>query len=345
MAGSARVPSRRIFLSYRREDTAYPAGWLYDRLAERFGVEQVFKDVDSIQPGDDFVEVITEAVGSCDVLLALIGDRWLATADGAGKRRIDEPGDFVRLEIEAALTRGIRVVPILVSGATMPGPGDLPPGLAKLAHRQALELSPNRFNSDLSVLLRVLDNITSRTPPGNEARPGRQSGPSPRPSAPTVDFASFIPRAPFHDRYYNGHKLADWKQRAGAHLIDWLPLVPGIIIWYTGNERHLWWGIAIGVLLTVPLWLYNRWYRQGKTGQSWGKRVLRLRLIGVSDENPVGLVKAALRDLAHYLDIVLFYISAILLIFDARRQTLADKVSRQGNKNSRRLPGTLVPGA
>ena len=82
-----------------------------------------------------------------------------------GKRRIDNPDDFVRLEIEAALARTIRVVPILVSEASMPGVNDLPPSLAKLAHRQALELSPNRFNTDLSRLLRVLDNTTSQAPP------------------------------------------------------------------------------------------------------------------------------------------------------------------------------------
>ena len=98
-------------MSYRREDTAYPAGWLYDRLAERFGIAQVFKDVDSIEPGDDFTEVIANAVGSCDVLLALIGDRWLTATNSAGKRRIDNFDDFVRLEIEAALARNIRVVP------------------------------------------------------------------------------------------------------------------------------------------------------------------------------------------------------------------------------------------
>ena len=153
MAKSSRAPSRRIFVSYRREDTAYPAGWLYDRLAERFGIAQVFKDVDSIEPGDDFTEVIANAVGSCDVLLALIGDRWLTATNSAGKRRIDNFDDFVRLEIEAALARNIRVVPILVSEVSMPGVNDLPPSLAKLAHRQALELSPNRFNTDLSRLL------------------------------------------------------------------------------------------------------------------------------------------------------------------------------------------------
>ena len=147
----------RVFISYRREETAYPAGWLYDRLAERYG-GQVFKDVDSIQLGDDFVEVITRAVASCDVLLALIGGEWLTITDAhQQQRRLDDPDDFVRLELEAALTRNVRVIPILVDGATMPRADDLPPSLAGLVRRHALELSPARFDFDTSRLLRVLD--------------------------------------------------------------------------------------------------------------------------------------------------------------------------------------------
>jgi hypothetical protein len=157
MAESAAPSPGRIFVSYRREETAYPAGWLYDRLADRFGAGQVFKDVDSIQLGDDFVEVITRAVGSCDVLLALIGDQWLTIGDTHGKRRIDDPDDFVRLEIEAALSRRVRVIPILVDGASMPGADELPESLATLVRRQALELSPSRFEFDTSRLFRVLD--------------------------------------------------------------------------------------------------------------------------------------------------------------------------------------------
>jgi hypothetical protein len=147
----------RVFISYRREETAYPAGWLFDRLADRFGRGQIFKDIDSIRLGDDFVEVITTAVGSCDVLLALIGDRWLTITDEKGRARLDNPDDFVRLEIEAALTRNVRVIPILVEGARMPRPDQLPPSLAKLAHRHALELSPSRFEFDIGRLHQVLD--------------------------------------------------------------------------------------------------------------------------------------------------------------------------------------------
>ena len=157
MAESPPAASARIFISYRREETAYAAGWLFDRLAEELGGGQVFKDVDSIELGDDFSEVISNAVGSTDVLLALIGDQWLTMTDELGKSRLDNPDDFVRLEIEAALVRGVRVIPILVDGARMPRDEELPPSLAPLARRQALELSPSRFDFDTSRLLKVLE--------------------------------------------------------------------------------------------------------------------------------------------------------------------------------------------
>jgi hypothetical protein len=144
-------------MSYRREEAAYPAGWLYDRLADHFGSDQVFKDVDSIELGDDFVEVITRAVGACAVLLAVIGREWLTITDAHGQRRLDNPNDFVRLEIEAALTRNVRVIPILVDGASMPRADELPDSLARLERRQALELSPARFAFDTGRLLKVLD--------------------------------------------------------------------------------------------------------------------------------------------------------------------------------------------
>ncbi len=156
MTVSSPAAASRIFISYRREETAYPAGWLFGRLVEHFGQGQVFKDVDSIQLGDDFVEVITTAVGKCDVLLALIGSQWL-TITGESGRCLDDPEDFVRLEIEAALTRNVRVIPILVGGAQMPHAAQLPPSLAKLVRRHALELSPSRFDFDIGQLLSVLD--------------------------------------------------------------------------------------------------------------------------------------------------------------------------------------------
>jgi WD40 repeat protein len=157
----SRVPGR-IFMNYRRDDTDYPAAWLYERLASHFSGDQVFKDIDSIDLGDDFVEKITTAVESCEVLLALIGNRWLTAIGRDGRRRLDDPGDFVRVEIEAALTRGVRVIPILVEGARMPRADELPASLAKLTHRHALELSPSRFDLDAQRLFKVLERTITR---------------------------------------------------------------------------------------------------------------------------------------------------------------------------------------
>ena len=114
------VASNRIFVCYRRDDTAYPSGWLFDKLAQHFGRDQVFKDIDSIQLGDDFAEVITTAVARCDVLLVFIGLQWLTITDEDGHRRLDNPHDFVRVEIETAIKRNVRIIPILVEGARMP---------------------------------------------------------------------------------------------------------------------------------------------------------------------------------------------------------------------------------
>src|SRR6185369_9371840 len=126
------------FVSYRRHETSHLAGRLYDRLAGRFGKDQVFIDVDAIEPGVDFAEEISRAVATCKVLLAVIGPTWLTTTDEQGRRRLDDPGDIVRLEIEAALARGVRVIPILVEGAVMPGRQDLPESLAGLPRCNAL---------------------------------------------------------------------------------------------------------------------------------------------------------------------------------------------------------------
>ncbi len=186
----------RIFISYRREDAAYPAGWLFDRLAERFGEEQIFKDVDSIDLGDDFVEDIGKAVAETDVLLALIGDKWLTVADERGGRRLDDPEDFVRIEIEAALTKKVRIIPILVEGATMPREDQLPASLSPLARRQALELSPARFAADTGRLLRALERALAEARAAEEVAPsaGAPAGPEPPKAAETPPTASVTVR-------------------------------------------------------------------------------------------------------------------------------------------------------
>ena len=146
-----------IFISYRREDCAAYAGRLYDWISQRLGKENIFIDVDTIQPGEDFVEAIEQKVGGCDALLALIGKDWLNCRDEQGNRRVDSPGDFVRVEIVAALNRNVRVIPVLVEGARMPAERDLPEALTKLARRQALELSFTRFHQDANRLIETLE--------------------------------------------------------------------------------------------------------------------------------------------------------------------------------------------
>jgi hypothetical protein len=148
-----------IFVSYRRDDTRHLAGRLYDRLADRFGSDHIFMDVDSIEPGVDFTSAINDAVSSCNVVLALIGPAWLSIQDDRGRRRLDDPEDFVVLEIAAALSRGIRVVPVLIDGASSPRPEDLPATLTSLARRNAIRLDHETFRSDADVLLAAVARI------------------------------------------------------------------------------------------------------------------------------------------------------------------------------------------
>jgi len=147
----------RIFISYRRADSAGYAGRIYDRLTAHFGEDAVFMDVDTIEAGLDFVEVLQNAVQSCDVLVALIGQRWLTVKDENGERRLDNPEDFVRVEIAAALDRNIRVIPVLVDGTTMPRSTELPRNLKPLARRNALQVNHHSFNADAYRLISQLE--------------------------------------------------------------------------------------------------------------------------------------------------------------------------------------------
>ncbi len=164
-----------VFISYRRADAGYAAGWLCEELARRFGADRVFKDVNSIEPGDDFDQATRAALGSCSALLAVIGTGWLTAAEQDGRRRLDDPEDFVRREIEAALDRGVTVVPVLVGGAQMPRPEQLPSSLEKLAARQAVELRAGRFSTDLMPLLEVLGKSVAHGSPG-PLQPGSDAG-------------------------------------------------------------------------------------------------------------------------------------------------------------------------
>lgn len=150
----------KIFISYRRDDSAAAAGRLNDRLEQEFGRESLFMDVDAIPFGVDFVEVLSAEVAKCDVLLAIIGPSWLDARDEDGNRRLDSEHDFVRIEIAAALNRNIPVIPILLEGTRVPKAERLPDELKSLARRNALDVRHASFRSDMDRLVRALRGIS-----------------------------------------------------------------------------------------------------------------------------------------------------------------------------------------
>lgn len=147
-----------LFISYRRDDQAGFAGRLADALGTAFGADNVFRDIEDIRPGDDFVVTLKKQLHGVDVMLVMIGPAWLATSRN-GIRRLDDPGDFVRLEIQAGLESGKPVIPVLVGGALMPAEADLPPALAGLARRQAVVLSDAGWRGDVERLVTTLRDL------------------------------------------------------------------------------------------------------------------------------------------------------------------------------------------
>ncbi len=149
-----------VFISYRRSDTAGHAGHLASDLIARFGRSGVFMDIDSIGPGADFAERIRRALAGSDVTLVLIGDTWAGDREAEDERRIDDPGDFIRLEVGSALAHNSSaVVPVLVEGAQMPGPGTLPSDVADITRLNALQLTNSRWDYDVA---RIVELVESR---------------------------------------------------------------------------------------------------------------------------------------------------------------------------------------
>ena len=146
----------RLFISYRRDDSAGYAGRLYDRLEREFGRDHLVMDVDSIPLGANFVKVLGDEVAKCDLLLAIIGPGWLEARDEEGKRRLENPQDFVRIEIGTALKRGIPVIPILLEGTRIPKADQLPDDLKELTLRNGLNVRHVSFLDDLERLIRGL---------------------------------------------------------------------------------------------------------------------------------------------------------------------------------------------
>jgi hypothetical protein len=158
---SSRSPN--VFISYRRADSADVTGRIYDRLTRHFGASAIFKDVESIPIGIDFKEHLEKAVGKCKILLVVIGDQWLAATDSPGNQRLQDPRDFVRIEVESALRRNIPVIPLLVRGASMPQEEELPPSLSKLAYRNAIPIRADPdFHRDMDRLIEAISEYSRR---------------------------------------------------------------------------------------------------------------------------------------------------------------------------------------
>jgi tetratricopeptide (TPR) repeat protein len=143
----------KIFINYRRDDSIGTAGRLHDRLAEAFGRDKLFMDVDHIPAGVDFVAYLNDQVAACNVFLAIIGPNWLDAKDESGRRRLDKPDDFVAIEIAAALARNIRVIPVLLDRARMPTEDKLPDSLKSFARRNAVEVRNAHFGRDATELI------------------------------------------------------------------------------------------------------------------------------------------------------------------------------------------------
>lgn len=169
------APLTNIFINYRRDDTRASAGRLEADL-ERHFPGRVFRDIHDIEAGSDFVEAINDEVGKCGALLVMIGGQWLTLTDKSGKRRLDNPRDFVAAEIAGALLRkDVRVIPVLVDGAQMPTEEELPESLKDLVRRNATKLDDEYWDEDLKKLVAVLEKVCGASPqlPTTNSAPNR----------------------------------------------------------------------------------------------------------------------------------------------------------------------------
>ncbi len=166
-----------IFISYRRDDSRHAAGRLGDDLALSFGQARIFRDVESIDPGVDFEVALEQALKNCAVMLVVIGPRWLDITDAEGRRRLDQDGDWIRIEVSRALQRQVRVIPVLLEDTRLPDAPALPEPLRPLVRRQALPLSDARWRGDLQRLVETLQRI-----PGLELAAPQPPTPAPPPA-------------------------------------------------------------------------------------------------------------------------------------------------------------------
>jgi hypothetical protein len=241
-----------IFVSYRREDTFAYAGRLYDHLANRFGKKNVFMDVDNIELGLDFVEVLRQTVSNCDAMVVVIGRDWLTAKDEEGRPRLENPEDFVRVEVATALHRNVRVVPALVSGARMPRTQELPADLAGLSRRNALEIADTSFHQSVDRLIEALEK-TVQPQPQSRYEPPR---PAPPASAAKPAPAS-IPRWRTNLLLYRPGGLLGWLFRVLFFSFAWVTITLFSALSQPGGVQNGGnWGALL--FLTGGTWLWWR---------------------------------------------------------------------------------------
>jgi len=232
----------KIFISYRRDDSSYIAGMINERLEKHFGPHSVFLDIDSIPLGLDFRKHIFDSVGQCNVLLALIGDSWINSTNDQGSRRLDDPTDFVRLEVESALKRDIPVIPVLVGKARMPSATELPSSLQELAFRNAAEVRAGLdLQEHLTRLVRGIDLLSKNNPTILESQQNDNDELIGKPATSKASTAS-APASGENDR-----QQARWKMNNSQEVtsIDEFKQ-------FTKFLQNLW-GILAGISVLFPL--------------------------------------------------------------------------------------------
>lgn len=156
----------KIFISYRRADSKYVVDRIRDRLTAAYGVDAIFRDIESIPLGENFSDVLDEATSTCNVMLVVMGPQWARITDAQGNKRLFDPGDFTRIEVETGLAhKEILVIPVLVMNATMPAPQDIPESLGNLLFRNALNVRNDPdFNADMLRLIEGINRFLGSAP-------------------------------------------------------------------------------------------------------------------------------------------------------------------------------------
>lgn len=254
----------KILISYRREDSADVTGRIYDRLVQQFGRGAVFKDVDSIPFGVDFRAYLDEQVAKCDVFLAVIGRNWMKAKGRKGKSRLEDPGDFVRIEIESALKRQIPVIPVLVGGAKIPEALRLPASIQDLSYRNGIVVRPDPdFHRDMDRLIEFLkqqvrDQRELQTELPKESKPVPKEKPLVSAAAP-ADMVK-VPKGPFLYGDKKTHEVIDHD-----YWIDQYPVINEkyrAFIEAGGYENRQYWsdeGWTWRTRNDIPYWNDEKW--------------------------------------------------------------------------------------